>query len=179
MKTTLIAALSLISSSVFAGPEPAPTPNVDVTKFAEDVFKAGNITLAVSPGYAPKLGAGEWGLAVIAGYQVNQFLGTFIRGDLMDNNFYVASGSATFQVPIKIKDKLFFRPLAEVGVGSVLGGQTDKKQEVFAIAGGGGMLDYQINDHWRVGVGGVAETWEPVYHGVTMYRGIIGATYTF
>ena len=176
MKYTL-AVLFIICNVAIAGPQTVPDTNI--TRFAENAFEAGNFSLTLSPGYAPKLGQGEWGLAVIGGYQATPYIGAFIRGDLFDNHFYIASGSATFSVPIKVKDNLYFVPLAEVGVGSVLSGNTSQKQEVFAIAGGGATLDWQINNSWSVYAGGVVETWEPVYSGVSMYRGIVGVKWTF
>lgn len=180
MKTLLISisfAIATLQMS-FAGPV-FPGPDTNIVQTAEDAVKAGNFTLALSPGYAPKLGQGVWGLAIFGGYQATPYVGAFIRGDLMDKHYYVASGSATFQVPIKIKDRLSFIPFAEAGVGSVVGGNTSQQKEVFAIAGGGGNIAYHFNDHFDFYVGGGAETWVPVYTGVTMFRGIGGFKYSF
>jgi hypothetical protein len=182
MKNLLISLITFATLQFsFAGPTavPAPTPNTNITEFGEGAVKAGNFSLALSPGYAPKLGNGEWGLAVIGGYQATPYIGAFLRADILDKNFYVASGSATFQLPIKIRDKVNFIPFAEAGVGSVVGGNTSQQKEVFAIAGGGANVSYQFNAHWEFYVGGVVETWVPVYTGISMYRGIGGFKYTF
>lgn len=162
-----------LSAIALAGPESSPSPTpINVVKFAEEVAAAGNFSIAVSPGYAPKLGKGEWGIAILGGYQINQFLGAFLRADLFDGNYTVASGSLTAQYPITF-GKLTVRPFVEAGVGSTLGGGADKNKDVFAIAGGGIAVDLWASKDGRQSLSafGAVETWEPVYHGVSIWRG--------
>lgn len=180
----LLAAAPLFAQEPPVNATPSPTPVVVIDKnvvnplqFAEEVTKAGNFSIAVSPGYAPKLGNGAWGLAVIGGYQISEFLGAYIRGDILDGNYYVASGSVTAQYPLHF-GKLTVTPFVEAGVGSTLGGPTDHAKEVFAIAGGGAAVQlWQSKDgRQSLSVLGAVETWQPTYSGVSIYRA--GATYT-
>jgi hypothetical protein len=189
-KAPLIALLFLPLVAFAGDPAPAPTPVVInsnvLTDFAQNASKAGNFSLAVSPGYLAKVNNGAWGLAVEAGYQINQWTGAFIRADLMDGSTYVASGSLALQYPITF-GKITFRPFIEAGVGSALGGAGDKNKNVFAIAGGGAAVDvWQSKDKtgkadgkYNLSAFVAVETWEPVYHGISIYRGGIVATAHF
>lgn len=175
--------LCLIPFTAFAGDvvQPTPTPpDINPLKFAEAVANAGNFSLAVSPGYAPKLGNGEWGLAILGGYQINQYAGAYLRADLFDGNYTVASGSITGQYPITF-GKLTVRPFVEAGVGSTLGGAGDKNKDVFAIAGGGVAVDVWHSKDNRQSLSGLVavETWEPTYRGISIYRAGIRYGMTF
>lgn len=169
----LIATSFMLLQTAMAGPEPTPVQiSQDATlDFAKSVASAGNFSIAVSPGYAPKLGNGEWGLAILGGYQINQYVGAFLRVDLFDGNYTVASGSATAQYPITF-GKFIVRPFVEAGVGSTLGGDGDKNKDVFAIAGGGVAVDLWNSKDGRQSLSALVavETWEPVYHGISIYR---------
>lgn len=185
-KVCLISYLYLLPFTAYCGdnvpPTPTPTPVVVIdsnvlTQFAQNVAANGNFSLAVSPGYAPKLGNGAWGLAVLGGYQASEFIGAYLRADLFDGNYTVASGSVTAQYPIHF-GKLTVRPFVEAGVGTALGGAGDKNRDVFAIAGGGAMIDlWQSKDAKQsLSVLGAVETWQPTYSGISIYR--VGAVYS-
>lgn len=168
-------------SNANAGQSP-PEPTLQSAEdFAQSVAKAGNFSIAVSPGYAPKLGNGEWGLAVVGGYQHNQYVGAYVRADLFDNNYTVASGSLTAQYPIHFGKNVTIAPFAEAGLGSTLGGGGDKNKDVFAIAGGGFAAEFWKSNDGSQSLAALfaVETWEPVYHGVSIYRVAVAYTVHF
>lgn len=187
---TLLSILCLTASLAFAGevvqPSLSATPPIltvneqALIHFAESAANAGNFSLAISPGYAPKLGNGEWGLAILGGYQINQYAGAYLRADLFDGNYTVASGSLTAQYPVKF-GKLTIRPFAEAGVGSTLGGAGDKNKDVFAIAGGGVAVDCWKSKDGRQSLSAMfaVETWTPTYTGISIYRAGIRYGITF
>lgn len=173
--------LAVCSLSAFAGqPDDPQSALPDLSHFAAEVSKAGNFSLAVSPGYAPKLGNGEWGLAIFGGYQFNQFAGAYLRADLFDGNYTIASGSITAQYPINF-GKITVRPFVEAGVGSTLGGDGDNNKKVFAIAGAGAAVDVWRSKDGRQSLSAIVavETWQPTYTGISIYRAAAAYTIHF
>ncbi len=84
----------------------------------------------------------------------------------------------TAQLPITF-GKFTVRPFVEAGVGSDLGGSGT--QSVFAIAGGGVIADLWHSQDGRhsFSAGFAVETWEPKYHGISIYRGFADYTIHF
>lgn len=175
MKTILsLSIVILTAGSLLAGdPAPSPTPpnTQTIIEMGEGIARAGNFSLAVSPGYAPKLGKGEWGLAILGGYQINQYAGAYLRADLFDGNYTVASGSVSMQYPI-VLGKITVRPFVQAGIGSTLSGAGEQNNQIFAVAGGGIAADVWHSKDGRqsLSVLGAIETWEPTYSGVSIYR---------
>lgn len=73
--------------------------------------------------YAPGL-QNKYGGGVGAFWNLSQYVYTGIRVDYVNGGFWMPSGSATMQLPVKVFSWLQFAPLAYVGVGVPLSGAT-------------------------------------------------------
>lgn len=107
-----------------ATPAPAPTVQADVQSII-DIIKSGETNWYVgayglyAPGLAKKSGGG-----LAAAYPISTYVFGSIRMDYVNGGFWMPSGSATFQIPVKLTSWLTVAPFAYAGVGLPLGGAT-------------------------------------------------------
>lgn len=103
---------------------PAPTVQGDVQNIF-DIIKGGETNWYVgayglyAPGLQKKAGGG-----LAAAYPLSQYVFGSLRMDYVNGGFWMPSGSATFQIPIKVTSWLTVAPFAYAGVGVPVSGAT-------------------------------------------------------
>lgn len=145
-----------------------------------DAFKDGNTNwyFEVHGLYAPSL-AQKYGGGIGAFHPISQYVIYGARLDYVNGGFWMPSGSATFQVPLKLTSWLTVTPLTYAGIGVPVSGATfgnfkvpgktvDNNGQATAILGYGAAIDIYRNSStnalkWyqpqKIAIVGDRETW--------------------
>lgn len=134
MKKLKFSLLTLLLTLAFALPSLAQTNTPSSTNaptvqggFQEliDAFKDGNTNwyFEAHALYAPSLKS-KYGGGIGAFHPLSQYVLYGARLDYVNGGFWMPSGSATFQIPLKITSWLTVTPLTYVGIGIPVSGAT-------------------------------------------------------
>ena len=118
--------------------------------------------------YAPGLNK-KYGGGIGAFHPLSEYLVAGVRLDYVNGGFWMPSGSATFQIPLKWKF-IKFTPLTYAGIGVPLSGAkigdwtipgqgSDNNGQATAILGYGGAIQLYKSDKVLIGLVGDVETW--------------------
>jgi hypothetical protein len=131
LTATLLAVVALAVtgySQLSTTPPPPPTnvPTItDGLNTIVEAIKAGNTNwyFAAYGLYAPKLDQ-KYGGGIGAFYPLSKYIVTGLRMDYVDGGFWMPSGNATLQLPIKIFPWLTITPFGYAGIGIPISGAT-------------------------------------------------------
>lgn len=145
-----------------------------------DAFKNGNTNwfFEMHGLYAPSL-QNKYGGGIGAFHPLSQYVLYGARVDYVDGGFWMPSGSATFQIPLKLISWLTVTPLTYAGIGVPISGATisgfkvpgkviDNNGQATAILGYGAAIDIYRNSgtnalKWyqpnKIAIVGDRETW--------------------
>lgn len=110
--------------------------------------------------YAPGVSE-KWGGGVGVFYPVTDYFLAGVRVDYLDGGFWMPSGNATIQVPLRV-GKVSFTPFGYAGVGvpiNLPGESSGSDRDIAGIIGYGLAVKLYGGDRWGVGLIGDVETW--------------------
>lgn len=160
------------------GPEPEPPTVQGGAQEIINAFESGNTNWwfeahgLYAPGLKKKYGGG-----VGAFWNVSQYVYTGVRVDSVNGGFWMPSGSATLQLPLKVTSWLSIAPIGYAGIGVPLSGATvggvtlpghtprDNNGQPTAILGYGGAIriaNINASSKWspkHIDLIGDRETW--------------------
>jgi hypothetical protein len=190
LKLTTLLAVLLACTGYSQTNTPADSSWFQLARGASD---AGQITVAVYPGYAPgllvdtgefELKKKEWGMGMALLYPVGDFVLVGGRLDYMADEFWMPSVTLGLKADIKLFNKLIVTPFTIGGAIMPLSGAGEANHDVGAIVGGG-IYSTVWNWHDSKGVskGGLqvfyaAEYWS-LWDGVIIHRPGVAFTVRF
>lgn len=143
----------------------SPSVQAGFQQVLDAMFTGNTNWYAVTYGlYAPGLDD-KWGGGLGVFWPLNEYALIGTRLDYLDREFWMPSGNATLQLPLKV-GKMAFTPFVYAGVGIPLDGadavgdtSEDINQEPCAILGYGLALKIYASEKWGIGLVGDVETW--------------------
>ena len=165
-----------------------------VISFAQEMADAGNVTLSVSPAYAPEIkddngDKAQWGVGVSATYTlqgaIGQYTFTGVRVDYLGGQLWAPSVTGGLKADVTLFDKVKVTPIAYTGMVFPLSDWKQQAGSVGIIAGGGlkvGLYSTTVAGYPLDVFAGVAyEHWAMQDGSMpgAVYRGFFGVKFAF